>query len=87
MEPGPTADLQNPLEAAVETEMGKVPQGGSARDLGPELLYSILGWRGIQAPSVIWTAGGSASNGSRQCASRVCPYQPEDSGRTGSHQV
>ena len=28
--------------------MGKVPQGGSARDRGPELLYSILGRRGIQ---------------------------------------
>ena len=46
--------------------MGKVPQGGSARDRGPELLYSILGRHSIQAPSPIRTAGGSASNGSRQ---------------------
>ena len=85
-EAGPTVDLQNLLEAAVR-EMGKVPQGGSARDRGPELLYPILGQRGIQAPSPIRTAGGSASNGSRQHVPRVRPYQPEDFRRTGSRQV
>ena len=61
---GPT----EPAGSRGRGEIGKVPQGGSARDRGPELLYSILGWPGIQAPSPIWTAGGSASNGSQQHA-------------------
>ena len=85
-EAGPTGPTE-PARSRGRREMGKVPQGGSARDSGSELLYSILGWRGIQAPSPIQTAGGSASNGSRQRAPRVRPYQPEDSRRTGSHQV
>ena len=67
--------------------LGEVSQGGSAWDHGPELLYSILGRHSIQAPSVIRTARGSTFNGSRQCASRVHPYQSKDPGRTGSHQV
>ena len=61
--------------------MGKVPQGGSTRDRRPELLYSILGQHGIHAPSLIWTAGGSASNGSQQRApgfTRINRKTPEE---------
>ena len=38
-------------------KMGKVPQGGSARDPGPKFLYSVLGRRRVHAPPVIRTAG------------------------------
>ena len=86
-EPGPTADLQNPLEAAVKERWERYLKEGVLETA--DLSFSTPSWAGagIQAPSVIRTARGSASNGSRQCASRVHPYQSEDSGRTGSHQV
>ena len=86
-EPGPTADLQNPLEAAVEERWERYLKEGVLETA--DLSFSTPSWarHGIQAPSVIQPARGSASNGSRQCASRVHPYQSKDPGRTGSHQV
>ena len=82
---GPNKGPTEPAGSCGRREMGKVPEGGNAGDRGPELLYAILGRRGIQASSLIWAAEGSTSNGSQQCAPRVRPYQPEDSRRTGSH--
>ena len=86
-EPGPTADLQNPLEATVEERWERYLKEGVLET--PDLSFSTPSWAGdgIQAPSVIRTAGGSASNRSRQCASRVHPYQSKDPRRTGSQKV
>ena len=78
-------DCRSPEPAGIcsRRKMGEVPRGGSARDPGPEFLYSVLGQHRVHAPSVIRTAGGSAtdgnsaSDGSRQCASRVRPHSSE----------
>ena len=70
----PNCRSTEPTGSCGRRKMGKVPQGGSARDRGPELFYSVLGQRSIQAPPGIQTAGGSASDRSRQCASRVHPH-------------
>ena len=70
----PNCGSTEPAGNRSRRKMGEVSQGGSARDCGPKLLDSILGWHSIQAPSVIRTARGSASNRSRQRASRVHPY-------------
>ena len=87
MEAGPTMDLQNPLEAVVEERWERYLKEGVPETA--DLSFSTPSWAGEASrphlPSR--TAGGSASNGGRQCAPRVCPYQPEDFRRTGSHEV
>ena len=81
----PDCGSTEPAGISGQRKMGEVPRGGSARDPRPEFLYSILGWCRVHAPSVIRTAGGSAtdgssaSDGSQQCASWVCPYSSEGS--------
>ena len=91
-EPSPTADLQNPLEAAVEERWERYLKEECSRP-GPEFLYSVLGQHRLHAPSVIQTArglatdGSSASDESRQCASRVRPHSSEDPGGAGSSKI
>ena len=60
----PNCRSTEPAGICGRRKMGKVPQGGSAQDPGPEFLYSVLGWRRVHAPSVIRTVGGSATDGS-----------------------
>ena len=72
-EPGPTVDLQNPLEAVVEERWERYLKEGVLKT--EDLSFSTPSW------------AGAASNGSQQCASRIHPYQPKDPRRTGNHQV
>ena len=82
-----------PTGSCGRRKMGKVPQGGSARDPGLEFLYFVSGRHRFHAPSVIRTVGGSAtdgssaSDGSLQCASRVRPHSLEDPGGAGSSKI
>ena len=61
-EAGPTADLQNPLEATVEERWERYLKEGMPETT--DLSFSTPSWAGsgIQAISPIRTAGGSASN-------------------------
>ena len=89
----PNCGSTEPAGIGGRRKMGKIPQGGSAQDPRPEFLYSVLVRRRVHAPSVIRTAGGSATDGSsasdrsRQCASRVHPHSSEGSGGAGSHKI
>ena len=88
----PNCRSTEPTGICGRRKMGKVPPGGSAQDPGPEFLYSVLGRCRLHAPSVIRTAGGSANDGSsasdasRQCASRVCLHSSEGSRGAGKPQ-
>ena len=63
-EPGPTADLQNSLESAVEERWERYLQEGVLETPDLSFFYSILGRCRVHAPSVIRTVGGLATNGS-----------------------
>ena len=47
MEPGPTADLQNPLESAVEERWERYLQEGVLET--PDLSFSTLSWSGVES--------------------------------------
>ena len=47
MEPGPTADLQNPLESAVEERWERYLQEGVLKT--PDLSFSTLSWAGAES--------------------------------------
>ena len=89
----PHGGSTEPAGSCGRRKMGKVPQGGSARDPRLEFLNSVLGRHRFYAPSVIRTAGGPAtdgslaSDGSRQCASRVRPHSSEDPRGAGSSKI
>ena len=87
MEPGPTADLQNPLEAAVEERWERYLKEGVLKTA--DLSFSTPSWAGTASRPLLLSGQPEARHPirSRQCASRVHPYQSKDPGRTGNHQV
>ena len=92
-EPGPMADLQNPLEAAVKERWERYLKEGVLET--PDLSFSTPSWAGTDSmplllskqPEARQLMEALASDGSRQCASRVRPHSSEDPGGAGSSEI
>ena len=86
-EPGPTADLQNPLEATVEERWESYLREGVLETA--DLSFSTPSWAGAASRPVL-PSGQSEARHPMEANSmppRVHPYQLKDPGRMGSHQV
>ena len=86
-EPGPTADLQNPLEAAVEQRWERYLKEAVLETA--DLSFSTPFWAGAASRPLLLSGQPEARHPTEadSVPPGFHPYQPEDSGRTGSHQV